>query len=158
MRLSIISKFLTALLLLAMLLVCFSCDIMKSSQKSKTSTEEENNTVVSSNTASTLDYKTSSWQLEPIDTSRPFTYDGKTYDNVKIGVTKSEGKKQENKTENKTENEKKSVDTVEKEKTKKEDFDSTFILYIVGGVVSLLFIILIFILIIVMYKINKINI
>lgn len=137
MRTSIISKFLTALFLLAMLLICFSCDIMKSSQKSKTSSEEENNTVASSNTASALDYKTSSWQLEPIDTSRPFTYQGKTYDNVKVVVVKSEGKQQENKTENKTENSKISADTVDKTKDKKENFDSTFILYIVGGVVAL---------------------
>lgn len=137
MRTSIISKFLTALFLLAMLLICFSCDIMKSSQKSKTSTEGENNSSSSSNVGSKLDFKSNSWQLEPMDTSRPFTYDGKTYDNVKVVVVKSEGKQQENKVENKTENSKISADTVDKTKDKKENFDSMFILYIVGGVVAL---------------------
>lgn len=150
---STFTKVITALLMLSMLLACFSCDIMKKSQKSKIDEESSINENNTSSTGSSLDFKSKRWELQPLDTNRPITFGGKTLENMKVVYVETEGKKEEKKEEKQVKNQEYSKDIVEKHKEKKEEFDSSVILYIL---LSFIFIfIVIIILIFIVYKSNK---
>lgn len=139
MKASIISKTITALLLLAMLLICFSCDIMKQSTKSKgEASASENIETITIRKGDTVSYivpkityrDTTIYTVNRQGTTLKTVYDERgQISNIDCFASAIEQMTKQNRQF--------FEQWKEKEKTKEEKFDSSFILYIVGGVVIL---------------------
>ena len=139
MKASIISKTITALLLLAMLLICFSCDIMKQSTKSKgEASASENIETITKRKGDTVSYivpkityrDTTIYTVNRQGTTLKTVYDERgQISNIDCFASAIEEMTKQNRQF--------FEQWKEKDKTKEEKFDSSFILYIVGGVVIL---------------------
>lgn len=139
MKTSILSKILTALLLLAMLLICFSCDIMKQSTKSKgEASASENIETITKRKGDTVSYivpkityrDTTIYTVNRQGTTLKTVYDERgQISNIDCFASAIE---EMNKT-----NRQFFEQWKEKDKSKTEEFDSSFILYIIFGVVIL---------------------
>lgn len=139
MKTSILSKILTALLLLAMLLICFSCDVMKQSTKSKgeasasesseTWTKRKGDTV--SFVVPKITYRdTTIYTVNRQGTTLRTVYnESGQISNIDCFASAIEEMTKQNRQFYEQ--------WKEKDKTKEEKFDSSFILYIIGAVVIL---------------------
>ena len=128
-------------LLISLLFLCYSCDIMKSSQKTKTdSGYSENIESQSFRKGDTVHYEIPNVIYKDTTiyrTNRQGTTIKTEYDNS--GNIASIDCFASAIAEIKKENRQFQQSLVEKDKTKTEKFDSTFIIYIMGGVVLIVF-------------------